>query len=394
VANVDWNSVRDTIEMDPSWIYLNTGTAGLIPRRVYQRAVQLRESLYHNPTREAWRDPWTELWQSRCRLAQHVSTTPDRLIFFANISHAINTFCLSVRLPPQSEILMTDHEYGSMHMAWNRAAQRRGWRIRTAALPIHSDDPSRYVEAIESAWTDQTRLLYLSHVLYTTGHVLPIDVIISKARQRGLLVFVDGAHAPGMLPLNLTSLGAHFYAANLHKWFLAPVGAAYLFVENGMEQHLEPWQVSWAYHDDRTQPHEPDAFGSTPWIRQFEMEGTRDITPWRVVHLCCDFHEAIPYEAKRERFRELGNLVQDALSGVGGLRCITPRHPELRGGLTSFVVPPGLNGNALRQRLWDRHRIEVNLVERGGVEYLRVSTHVYNSEPEIETLAQAIVREV
>lgn len=391
---MDWKCIRDSIEMDPTQIYLNTGTSGLAPKLVHHRAAALREELHHNPTRAAWREPWEELWISRVRLAVHLGTAPDRLIFFTNVSHAINTFCLSVDLPAGSEILVSDHEYGAMRMAWDRASQRRGWHVRSATLPIRSANPRDYVQAIESQMTAHTRLLYLSHVLYSTGHILPIEEIIARARRRGILVFVDGAHGPGMLALNLNHLGAHFYAANLHKWFLTPVGAAFLFVEKGMEEHLEPWQVSWAYQDDRSRPHEPNEFGSTPWIRQFEMEGTRDLTPWRVIHLCCDFHETIPDAARQERLHALGEQVRKSLDGVGGMECITPENPILRGGLTSFVLPASIDGNALRQTLWDHYRIEVNLVELGGFQYLRISTHVYNNEEEIEALTRAVRAEL
>jgi isopenicillin-N epimerase len=381
--------------MDPSIFYLNTGTSGLISKAVYQRAMDFRARLYRDPTDAVWRSPWDELWQSRKRLAVHLKTTPDRLVLFQNISHAINTFCNSVDFPPGSEVVLTDHEYGSMRHAWERAASRRGWKLCTVRLPIlaadpQPADPQQYIDSIAGQLGRNTRLLYLSHVLYSTGLVLPLAEICRIARKRDVLVFVDGAHAPGMLPLDLTSLGAHFYAANLHKWFMAPVGAAFLYVEHGYERHLEPWQVSWGYHDDRTHPNQRNEFGSTPWIRQFEMEGTRDTTPWLTLALCCDFLESIGYAKILERHYELSNRVRNSLDGLFGLRLVTPNHRSLRGGLTAFAVPEGYNGHALRSRLWTNQRVEVNLVELDARQYLRVSTHVYNTELEVEALEQAI----
>jgi isopenicillin-N epimerase len=391
----DWDAVRDSVEMDPELTYLNTGTSGLVPKTVDARVMELRIQLHRNPTDAVWRSLWDDLWMSRTRLAAHLGTSPDRLIFFTNISHAINTFCLSVPLPEGAEILMTNHEYGSMQHAWQRAAKRHGWRIRIVALPVQESDPTAYVDAIDSGIGQDTKLLYLSHVLYTTGHVLPMQEIINKARMRGVLVFVDGAHVPGMLPLNLSRLRPHFYAANLHKWFLAPVGAAFLFVESGMEDHLEPWQVSWAYHDDRSNPHTRNEFGSTPWIRQFEMEGTRDLTPWRVIAMCCDFQEAIPEKARQIRFHELSQAVRESLQGMGGMQCVTPGTLELRGGLTSFLIPDGLDGHWLRRQLWERHRIEINIVNQTkGHDYFRVSTHIYNNQEEVERLAAAVRAEM
>lgn len=394
MIDLDWNRIRSDFEMDPSLIYLNTGTAGLVPKKVFRRIGLLREQLYRNPTSEAWREPWSDIGRSRQRLSQQLGTNPDRLIFFTNISQAINTFCSSVNLPPGSQILMTDHEYGAMHMAWSRVAQRRKWQIGIARVPAHAEDPQPTIDAIASQCSSQTKLIYLSHILYSTGHILPVAEIVRLAKTKGIPVFIDGAHAPGMIPLDLGNLGAQFYAANLHKWFCAPLGTAFLYVEKGCERHLEPWQVSWAYGDDRSQPDEPNAFGSTPWIRQFEMEGTRDLTPWRVIHGCCDFHESIPHATRLLRIQELSDRVRAAVIDAVGFRCATPSNPELRGGLTSFIVPASLDGTALRQRLLDHHRIEVNLVELDGIQYLRVSTHVYNTHQEIECLARAIRKEV
>lgn len=389
---LDWMTIRSSVERDPDVVYLNTGTSGLVSKGVNQRAMELRTSLHRNPTDTVWRSFAEELWTSRSRLANHLGTPPDRLIFFTNISHAINTFCLSVDLPPGSQILMTDHEYGAMRFAWERSASRRGWTVQTATLPIGEEDPDAYVQAVFRHVQPSTRLLYVSHVLYSTGLVMPLQRIADEAAERGILVFVDGAHAPGMLPLPMQSLRVPFYAANLHKWFMAPVGAAFLHVAEGMEHHLAPWQVSWAWHDDRSRPNERNEFGSTPWIRQFEMEGTRDITPWRVVHLCCDFLESIGPSAITARHHELSQYVRQCIPPTSSMRLVTPENDLLRGGLTAYQLPRGYDGHALRSRLWNEDRIEINVVELNGVQYLRISTHVYNVEEEIDFLAQSIAR--
>lgn len=393
-SSIDWQRIRDAVEIDPSLAYLNTGTSGLVTKTVHAQAQERRSRLHRNPTETVWRADWEELWQSRQRLASHIGTTPDRLIFFQNISHAINTFCLSVQLPPGSEILMTDHEYGAMRRAWERAAARRKWTLKTVSLPVGANEPQRYADAILEGCTSKTRLLYVSHVLYTTGLVLPLAEICRAARERNVLTFVDGAHAPGMLPLQLNELGAHFYTANLHKWFMAPVGAAFAFVEQAQAIHWEPWQVSWAYGEESTHPNERDAFGSTPWIRQFEMEGTRDTTPWFTLHRCCDFLESIGYAEIQARHHELSTHVRDALAKVSSLQLVTPNHSALRGGLTAFEIPSRINGEALRRRLWTNHRIEINWIELDGHQYMRISTHVYNTHEEIQRLASAMRAEL
>ncbi len=395
---IDWESVRDRIEMDPAIIYLNTGTSGLIPKAVHDAAHALRTELHHNPTRFVWRAMEHRLAESRERLATHLHTSYDRLIFFSNISQAINTFCLSVKIPSGSDILLSDHEYGAMRWAWERAAQRQGWNLITCALPVDAETCGEVVDAVKAAITPKTKLLFLSHVLYTTGMVLPIAEICKLANERGIITFVDGAHAPGMLALDLPAIGANFYASNLHKWFLAPVGVAFLHVSPGSEHHLQPWQVSWGYLDPTASQageqanllHQRNNVGSTPWIQQFEMEGTRDLTPWFVLPLSCDFVESLGYDAISERHFELSELVRESIAGLQGLELCTPNSRKLRGGLTAFRLPREWDGQQLRSRLWDKYQIEVNLIDLNGVQYLRISTHFYNTGKEVERLAVAL----
>src|SRR5205085_6616515 len=143
-------------------------------------------------------------------------------------------------------------------------------------------EPGQVVDAIVKELRPETRLLFLTHIYYTTGLVLPLAPICQAARKQGVVTVIDAAHAPGSLPLDMGAIGADYYSANLHKWFLAPVGSGFLYVAPGMEDRIQPLQVSWGWHYDRAKAHERDHFGGTPWLRSFEFEGSRDIIPWLV----------------------------------------------------------------------------------------------------------------
>ena len=389
---IDWDLVRDSIVIDPEITYLNTGTSGLIPKTVHHATLEMRGRLHRNPTEYVWRAMADALWNSRSRLATHLNTNPERLVFFSNISQAINTFCLSVDLPRGADVLLSDHEYRAMRWAWDRASKMRGWNIVPFTIPIDSEDPQTIVGAVEKAMTSNTKLLFLSHILYSTGLVLPMKEICHLARSRNTLTFIDGAHAPGMVELELSTLSADFYAANLHKWFFTPVGAAFLYCDPHSRHHLQPWQVSWGFSQTDLNATERDEFGSTAWIRQFEMEGTRDLTPWFVLPHSCDFAESIGYTAIRERHFELSSFVREQLNGIKDLQLCTPHQRELRGGLTSFRLSSNVDGKRLRKELWKTDKIEINIIELGGCQYLRVSTHVYNTKSEIEKLANSLRR--
>lgn len=386
----DWSAIRQAVMKHPDVTYLNAGSISITPRIVYEQTVQLREQMHNNPIDYVWRSSAVPLWQSRCRLAKFLGTTPERLILTQNVSQAINFISSSMELPADGEVLTTDHEYLAMRWAWERGTQRLKIPLRTMQLPIAAREPEEITQAFVRAFTPKTRLLFLSHILYTTGMILPLREICQAARERGILTVVDGAHGPGMIPLQLDTQGADFYTANLHKWFMSPNGAGFLYVRPGLEERVKPWQVSWGWKYDATKAHQQGDYGSTYWQRSFEFEGTRDITPWLTLGTGSDFLDDIGAEAIRARHFELSTLVRDKLNHLQGLELVTPDHPDLRGGLTAFRMPKHIDGHRARQHLWEKHRIEINMVEHPDGPYLRVATHVYNSPEDVAKLASLI----
>jgi isopenicillin-N epimerase len=232
-------------------------------------------------------------------------------------------------------------------------------------------------------------VLFLSHVLYTTGMILPVAEICRAARGRGVLTVIDGAHAPGMIALDLARIGCDFYGANLHKWLLAPVGTAFLFVAPGNADRLQPLVASWGYYYDRNLADARTEFGGTHRQHAFEFEGSRDLCPWLTVPEVILFHEHLGVAAIRHRHHVLSDRVRLQLDGLGGLQLATPARAELRGGLTAFRLP-AVNPLALRQALWEKYRIEINIIEHAEGNLLRVSTHFYNTEAEVDRLALAL----
>jgi isopenicillin-N epimerase len=213
---------------------------------------------------------------------------------------------------------------------------------------------------------------------------------------------VDGAHAPAMIPLDVTAVAADFYTGNCHKWMLAPTGAGFLVIGPGNEDRLEPLHVSWGYKADqyplgeqeagRRNPDAPDGFGSTPRTRFLEFEGTRDVCPWLAVPEAIDFQAAIGVDRIRRRISELAGYTRQQI-GMLGLKLATPARAQMHGSMSAFELPVTgpAPAAALRQAIW-KHRIEVPIVERPDRLLLRVSTHFYNTHAEIDRLADALPR--
>jgi isopenicillin-N epimerase len=407
----DWGAARRRVILDPTVTMLNTGSFGPLPEPVFDRVTELRRRLAAGPTDFFVRQQPPLLWEARERTAAFLGTTPQRLVFTSNVSAAINLVASGLRLNTPGEILMSDHEYGAMIWCWERVGQRQGLAVRTFPLPTMTTDPAEIVQAAVKAMTPRTRVLFFSHVLSPTGLVLPAKELCAEARKRGILTVVDGAHAPVYIPLNISDVNADFYAANLHKWLLAPSGAGFLVIGPGNEDRLQPLHVSWGYHADKypigeivpsAGPDARDAYGSTPRTRFLEFEGTRDICPWLAVPAAIDFQTEIGRGARgepmggsppetafdnvRARIAELAAYTRKV---IGGLGLPLASSPVLGGAMTAFELPTGTSAPALRKELWAR-RVEIPVIERPTRLLIRVSHHFYTTEGEIDRLAEVL----
>jgi isopenicillin-N epimerase len=391
LSNPDfWAAARARMMLDPTTTNLNTGSFGPLPRPVFDRATELRRRLAEEPMDFLVRQAPPLLWEAREQLAAFLGADPRRLAFTANVTASVNLVAATLRLAAPGDILLTDHEYGAMHWCWERAAARQGLTLRTFPLPVLAEDPAEIVAAFRAALTERTRLLFFSHVLSPTGLALPAREICAEARRRGVLTVIDGAHAPAMIPVALDDLGADFYGGNCHKWLLGPTGSGFLYLGAVSEDRVQPLQVSWGWHHDRSRPDERDEFGSTPRLRALEFEGTRDPCPWLALPAAIDFQAELGWDRVRGRIAELADHVRARLTGRCGLAPATPANPALRGAMTAFRLPAATDPVALRGGLWERHRIEAPVIDRPDGTLLRVSTHFYNTEAEIDRLAAAL----
>jgi isopenicillin-N epimerase len=278
-----------------------------------------------------------------------------------------------------------------MQWCWERAAQRQGLTLRTFPLPVMAETPEDIVAAACAAFSDQTRLFFFSHVLSPTGLVLPARDLCREARRRGIVTVIDGAHAPGMVTVSLDHLGCDFYGGNCHKWILAPTGSGFLYFAPLNDERIQPLQVSWGWYYDRHHADGRDEWGATPRLRAFEFEGIRDPSPWIAVRTAIDFHEELGLKRIQARIGELSAYVRDRLSQIKELKLGTPAHPEMHGAMIAFRLPEGIDAVALRRALWER-RIEVPVIERPEGLSIRVSTHFYNTEAEVDQLADVMPR--
>lgn len=391
MADTDWAGAREQMLLDPTVVNLNTGSGGPLPRRVFERVTALRSRLAHEPMDFLLRDVPPLLWRARESLAAFVGSEPHRLALTTNVTVAVNLVASSLRLDAPGEILMSDHEYAPMRWCWERVAREQGLTVRTFRLPEMPGDPQEIVDAAVAAMNSRTRLFFFSHVVSPTGLVMPAAELCEQARRRSVPTMIDGAHAPAFTALDLAALPCDFYAGSGHKWLLAPTGVGFLHIGAGQEETLRPSQVSWAHHPPAGSPlDERDRFGSTPRLRRLECEGTRDICPWLTLPEAIGFQAELGHDRIRSRMRETTDYARHRLTGWYGLEPATPASPDLSGGMVAFRLPGDTDADALRRGLWERFRIESAVAEHPDGPLIRVSSHFYTTEAEIDCLAEAL----
>jgi isopenicillin-N epimerase len=215
--------------LDPEVIFLNHGSFGATPAPVFEAYQRWQRELEKQPVEFLDRRAPGLLEEARSRLSSFLGTETDNLVFTCNATTGVNIVAHSLNLKPGDEVLATDHEYGAMDRTWGFLSEKYGFKYINYKLPFPLTDPESLVDAFWQGVTSQTRVIFLSHITSPTGIILPVAALCARARQAGIISIVDGAHAPGQIPLNLEQTGADFYTGNLHKWLCAPKGSAFIY---------------------------------------------------------------------------------------------------------------------------------------------------------------------
>jgi isopenicillin-N epimerase len=335
--------------LDPGITFLNHGSYGACPAPVFARYQELQRELERNPV-EFLARRFDELTAgSRAALAVFVGARPDDLVFVPNATAGLNAVIRSLQLEPGDEVLTTRHEYGAVTRTWEFAG----------ANLVYAE-PDELVAAIGP----KTKAVSVSHITSPTALVLPVAEICAAARAAGALAIVDGAHAPGQVPLDLEDLGADVYAGNCHKWLCAPKGAGFLWARPEHQRWIEPLVISWGYGAERT------------FADRHGWQGTRDPTASLSIPAAIEAHGTFDLE----RCRRLAASFHDRLPPCGS----TPA-PQMWATEVATDEP-----EELQRRLFDEHAIEVVVREWEGRSLLRVSIAPYNDEADVERLLAAL----
>ena len=350
--------------LDSRVVFLNHGSFGSCPKPVleFQREMQLR--MERQPVDFFVRELEPLLDQARAAVAAFVGAEADNLMFVTNATAGVNTVLRSLALGAGDELLVTNHEYNACRNALDYAAARAGATVRVARIPFPLRSVDQILEPVLAAATPRTRLALVDHVSSQTGMVFPVELLARELAQRGIDTLVDGAHAPGMLPLNLEQLGAAYYTGNCHKWICAPKGAGFLYVRRDRQDRVRPLSISHGANSSRAD--------RSRFLIEFGWTGTWDPSAWLSVPEALRVMGSLLPGGWPEVMRHNRRLALAGRSVLCGVLGIEPPCPEDWIGALAAVPLPDAAGGAppvsplyvdpLQDRLREAGNIEVPVI--------------------------------
>jgi isopenicillin-N epimerase len=365
--------------LDPSVIYLNHGSFGACPSAVLAAQTALRLEMEREPVDFLAARLPARLNAAREALAVFLGADPTDLVFVPNATAAVNAVLRSLALGPGDELLLTNHTYAACRKTADFVAERTGARVVVATLPFPCHDEEEIIAAVLQRATSRTRLALLDHVTSPTALILPAARLVSGLRALGIDTLVDGAHAPGMIPLGLSDLGAAYYTGNAHKWLCAPKGAAFLHVRRDRQAQLHPTVISHGY--------------SAGFRAEFDWTGTFDPTAWLCIAESIRFigsllpagwpqvmatNRALTLRARALLLRSLGVDAPCPESMIGSMASIP---------LPAAAGSPAVPFDRVALHAWFRERGVETWLYPHPVPLLRISAQLYNDFSQFEKLA-------
>jgi isopenicillin-N epimerase len=363
--------------------FLNHGSFGAVPRPVFEAQDEWRRRIEAEPIEQIARRLDAGLNSVKAEVGAFLGMNPSDFGLVTNATEGVNAVFQSIALNEGDILATTSHVYGAVRQVMRHHARTRARTdLVEIDVPLPVRSPQAIADAVLAGLPPKTRLLVIDHVTSPTALIFPIERIVAECRTRNIDVLVDGAHAPGMLPLQIEQLGAAYYAGNLHKWCCGPKGSAFLWVRKDKQDNVHPLVISHRHGKGMTE--------------EFLWQGTRDFSAWLAIPAALKFMSDAGWERVRRHNHELMLYGKAMLESELGVEPICPPDAGLLGSMASFLLPAELQnltpaeGERLQQSFYDEQNVEAPLFEWGGRWMSRICAQVYNSRDDYHLLAAAL----
>jgi len=371
-----WALVRAHFILDKDIIYLNNGSLGPSPKSVLFAVHHRMRLLAENPAYYMWSVLLPQLEEVRKKAASFLGVSADEIAFPRSTTEGMSIVAAGLPLKRGDEVITTNQEHPGGLCCWQLKAKRDGIVLKQFKVPTPPKNKEEILNRLEDQITKRTRVISVSHILFTTGLVLPVKEICDLAHQKGILVVLDGAHPVGMIDVNISQIGCDFYATSPHKWLLAPKGTGILYVKKDHFERLWPSIASSGWDDTRS-------------ARRYERYGTRNIPEALGVGDAIDFQNTIGKDRVEKRGRELATYLKKRLLEIDGVKLLTPMDPGMSAALTAFSIRD-IPYNRIMDKLRERYNIFSRGIPDAGLNAVRLSTHIYNTYDQVDKAVEVI----
>ena len=364
-----WFEVQGAFTVDRTLVNLNNGGVSPAPKLV-QDAMK-RHLDYSNlaPTYTMWQILQPQREGTRSRMARQWGVDAEEIAFTRNSSESLQIMQFGIDLQRGDEVLTTTQDYGRMITTFRQRGRREGIVLKQIQIPVPAEDPVEIVRLFEDAITPKTRMILACHMINLTGQILPVTELTAMARRHGIPLIIDGAHALAHFDFDLGELDVDNYSTSLHKWLFAPHGTGLLYVRRDKIADIWPLMAA-----PESRDHD---------IRKFEEIGTHPEAPYLCIGEALSFHQGLGPERKAARLVYLRDYWARPLLENDNVRLHTSLEPGFACGIANVEVM-GVEPNALRDYLWDAHRIIVVSINHAEFRGLRISPSVYTTIPELD----------
>ena len=375
-ANEDiWREIQGAFSVDRTLVNLNYGGVSASPIVVQDAMKRYLDYSNTAPVYSMWKILEPQREGMRQRLARAFGCDTEEVALTRNTSESMQICQFGIDLEPGDEILTTNQDYGRMITTFKQRERREGVVLKQFSIPVPAEDADEIVSLFEQNITPRTRMILMCHQINLTGQILPVKGVVQMARARGIPVIVDGAHALAQFHFTLDELDCDYYGTSLHKWLNAPHGTGLLYVRKDKIGDLWPLMAASERQDDN--------------IRKFEEIGTHPAANYLAIGDALTFHEGIGGERKEARLRYLRNYWAHRLLENDRVRLNTSLDPEFSCCLSNVHVE-GIDNNALRNWLWNKHRIIVVSINHAEFSGLRVTPNLPTTLQELDRFCDAI----
>lgn len=361
--------------------FLNFGSFGACPKPIFEAYQNYQRELEDDPVHFIVRKAPGYLYQARTALGKYLNCAAADVVCVTNPSYAVNIIAKSFPLEPGDEVLTTNIEYGACDRTWQYYCKQKGAKYIRQNINFPLNTKEDFIEQFTAGITEKTKLIFISHITSATAIRLPVEDICRIAKEKGIPTFVDGAHAPAQIPLDITSLDADIYTGACHKWMMCPKGASFLYVRKSMQHLFDPLLISWGYQSDNS--------SGSQFLDYHEMQGTRDLSAFCTIPDAITFMQQFEWDKISTACKTLTQNNALRFCELTNTAPISPINDDFIAQM--FSIPIQIEQpERMHDLLYDHYGIQIPVPQQNDRWYIRYSIQAFNTQEDLDILYAAL----